>query len=279
MATSLTREFVHDGQLIDLVLDLAEGDVRVVMGSSPGHAHLQLDADEEVDLEPVTTRCHGGVLTVDVPPLLNPDGQGRGFAFSLGSVKIGMGSTVRVDATVVLPPGSHVKVRTRSGDIRVEEPAGQVDLQTGSGDVRVEQCEGVKVSTGSGDIDVATCLGGGTVTTGSGDIVIGPCAGRLQVRTGSGDVSVGTSGQAGALTVATGSGDVSAALAGGSLEARTGTGDVQVTVPHGIPVWLDLSAPLGDVHQRLDGVGAPEEGQPFVSVSARTGTGDIVVAH
>lgn len=278
MSTTFHQDFFHDGDLIDLVLDLAEGDVRVVMGADAGRASLHLEASDDADFEPVVARCQGGVLTVDVPPLLGPDGQGRGFAFSLGSVKIGLGSTLTVDTVVVLPPGSHVKVRTRSGDIRVEEPAGHVDLKTGSGDIHVDRCEEARAATGSGDLTLLACTGG-TATTGSGDVRVGPCPGHLEVRTGSGDVAVGTTGHEASLTVATGSGDIAATLGGGSLEARTGTGDVRVEVPRGIPVWLDLSAPLGDVERRVESVGAPEEGEPFVSVSARTGTGDITVHH
>ncbi|MFX0539427.1 DUF4097 family beta strand repeat-containing protein [Ornithinimicrobium sp. Y1847] len=278
MTTTYAQDFMHDGTLIDLVLDLGEGDVRVVLDHEPGHARLELYASEDVDFEPVTARCRGGVLTVDVPPLLGPDGQGKGFAFSLGSVKIGLGSTVQVDAVVHLPRGSQVKVRTRAGDIQLEELAGAVDLKTGSGDIQVERCEGARASSGAGDINLVQCSGG-VVSTGSGDVLVGPCPEDLQVRSGSGDVTVGTSGPDATLTVATGSGDVNATLDGGSLEARTGTGDITVTVPRGIPAWLDLSAPLGDVNQRIEGVGAPDDGQPYVSVSARTGTGDVTITH
>lgn len=272
------REFVEDGRLIDLVLDAADGDVLVVMDAEPGHAQLELRASEDVDFEPVRAICHGGVLTVDVPHLLGPDGERRGFAFSLGPLRVGLGSTATVDVTAHLPEGSHVKVRTRSGDLRIEGTAGHVDLKTGSGDVQVDRCESATAATGSGDINLVDCHEG-SASSGSGDIVVGPVPGSLEIRTGSGDVTVGTSGDQGALSVATGSGDVTARLAGGSLEARTGTGDISVTVPRGMPVWLDLTAPLGDVVQRIDGVGAPVEGRPFVSVSARTGTGDVVVTH
>ena len=54
---------------------------------------------------------------------------------------------------------------------------------------------------------------------------------------------------------------------------------VEVQVPRGVPVWLDLHTGLGDVTQRIDPVGPPEQGQEHLSVSVRSGTGDIVITH
>ena len=93
------------------------------------------------------------------------------------------------------------------------------------------------------------------VTTGGGDVRLDSCRGVTEV--------------------ATGAGDISAHVAGGRWQARSGAGDIIVTVPPGVPVWQDLSSPLGDVTSRLGGRGAPAEGQDHIEITARTGTGDI----
>ena len=50
-------------------------------------------------------------------------------------------------------------------------------------------------------------------------------------------------------------------------------------VPRGEPVWLDLSAGLGTVRRDVEPVGAPADGQAYLSVKARTGLGDVTVRH
>lgn len=280
MSTEFDQHFVHKADHVDLYLDLkTKGDVRVELSESPGHASLHLRASHTVDFALVDAHLQDGVLKVDVPPLLSPDAPGPAFAFAAGDFSITRGSTVTVDALVTLPSGSNVTIRTGAGDVLVQGSAGHVTVKTGSGDISVDDCVDVQATTGSGDLRIATTSAGGELTTGSGDVSAQPCPGRLKVRTGTGDVRVGTSGQDSHVTVETGSGDVMARVAGGTFEARTGTGDVLVSVREGLPVWLDLSAPLGDITQGLDSHGAPAEAENYASVTVRTGTGDITVTQ
>lgn len=275
-ATTLTRTF-EDDATISLVLDNASGDVEIRADGSPGVATVELRADREVDFEPVDLHCRGGRLMVDIPALVGPEGS-RGFSFSLGPIKIAAGDTATVDVVVHLPVGADVQAKTRSGDITVTGVTGTTRVSTGSGDVEVQESGELKASSGSGDVTVGT-FPSGSLSTGSGDVRVDSCTGpgALQVRSGSGDIEL--SSAAGETTVATGSGDIELDLLAGSANLRSGTGDVEVRVPHGVPLWLDLNTGLGDVTQRIDPVGPPAEGQDHLSLTVRSGTGDILVTH
>ena len=143
--------------------------------------------------------------------------------------------------------------------------------------MQLERALALSVSTGAGDLRIGSCTGG-SATTGTGGVTVQSNEGALHVRTGTGDVKVLAS-SGGELTAATGAGDIRVHLLAGSVQARSGAGDVKVTVPRGEPVWLDLNAGLGTVRKELEPVGAPVEGQPHLSVHARTGLGDITVRH
>ncbi len=275
-ATTLSRTFEDDAD-ISLLLTNARGDVDVRTDAAPGTATVELRADREVDLGPVELSCRDGRVTVDVPALQSPDGS-RGLSLSLGPLTLTTGDTVSVDVVVHVPHGADVEARTKVGDISVGGTTGTTRLATGSGDLRVQASGALRASSGSGDISVRACREG-SVTTGSGDVRLEECTGPgdLELRSGSGDVEVLS--RAAQTSVATGSGDIALDLRTGTATLRTGTGDVTVRVPRQTPVWLDLHTGLGDVARRVDPVGPPAEGQEHLSVSVRSGTGDILVSH
>lgn len=275
-ATTLSRTF-EDDAAISLLLDNARGDVDVHADAAPGTASVELRADREVDFEAVELHCRDGRVTVDVPALVGPEGA-RGFSFSLGPIKLSSGDSATVDIVVHVPPGADVEARTRSGDITVSGTSGSTRVTTGAGDLRVQECGQLRATSGSGDVTVGRCVDG-ALTTGSGDVRLDEATGpgTLQLRSGSGDLEVRTRTEQ--TTATTGSGDVDLDLRAGRATLRTGTGDVQVRVPRETPVWLDLSTAMGDVSQRIDPVGPPEDGQDHLSVSVRSGTGDITITH
>ncbi|MCA1783823.1 MAG: DUF4097 domain-containing protein [Dermatophilaceae bacterium] len=255
------------------------GDVRIRCTTTDGTARVHLTAHGDVDLEPVELRNDEGTLVVDIPTLLEADGP-PGFTFRLGPLSLGsmgQGSTA-VDVEIELPGGADISARTKLGDISVAGEAGSVSARTGAGDLALENTGRVRLAAGSGDVSVRSCHGG-DITTGAGDISVDEALGaELQCRAGAGAVLV-RHDRTDKLSVVTGSGDITVHLAQGSLECRSGTGTVETVVPRGIPVWLDLTSGTGRVTKDVESVGAPDEGQPHLSVRVRTGVGNVDVHH
>lgn len=237
-----------------------------------GTARVRLTPRADVDLGAATVSVQDGTLVVDVPHL---DASGGG-GLRLGPITIG-GAGVSVAVDVEVPAGIPVDVSTKFGNVEVRGTCGEAKVRTGAGNVRVERCLRVETSTGAGDVRVGSCTGG-TVTTGTGQVGVGSTEGALHARTGAGNIRVDSS-TGGAVSAVTGAGDIHLELLAGSCECRSGAGDVTVVVPRGEPVWLDLNAGLGSVRKDVEPVGAPAEGQPYLSVKARTGLGDVTVRH
>jgi hypothetical protein len=237
-------------------------------GAAP--ARVRLTPRHGADLTSATVEVVDGRLRVEVPRI--DDG---GHGFTLGPLSLGGGVAVHVEIEV--PAGVAVDASTKIGDVLVQGTAGDASVRTGAGEVRVERCLAVRAATGAGNLTVGACTGG-SATTGTGELLVESSEGDLHVRTGAGDVRVSES-SGGAVSAATGAGDISVTLLSGSAECRSGAGDVTVVVPRGEPVWLDLSAGLGSVRRDVEPVGAPAEGQPYLSVKARTGLGDVTVRH
>lgn len=255
-----------------LVVHNHRGDVVVTHApdeTGSGRARVRLTPRDAVDLGPVTVEVVDGTLRVEVPRV---GAEGRGF--SLGSVTLGGGTSVRVE--VEAPAGISVEAATKVGDVRLRGSSGDATVRTGAGEVRVDRCLALKAATGAGDLSVGSCTGG-SATTGTGEVLISSSEGELHTRAGAGDVRVEAG--SGAVSAVTGAGDITVELLSGRAECRSGAGDVTVVVPRGEPVWLDLSAGLGSVRRDVDPVGAPAEGQPHLSVRARTGLGDVTVRH
>lgn len=167
-----------------------------------------------------------------------------------------------------------VRLRSASGEIRVEETTGEAVLESGSGDVEVERCAAARVKAGSGDVVLGSVTGECSVATGSGEVRIGSCEGEVRVKSGSGDVRV-VDARAD-LSLATASGDVNVgAFHRGRLQAKGVSGDVRVGIPAGVPVWTDVSCLSGRIHSTLEGAGQPEEGQDYIELRATTVSGDI----
>lgn len=273
-ASSRIETFAGIGSLL---LENEHGNVRIRCTTTDGTARVALLAKGDIALEPVDLRVEGDTLVVDVPPLLAKDQSGTGIAIKIGPISFATRAT-RVDVEVDLPHDADVKAKTKSGDISVSGEAGNVTAKTGSGDVSLEHTQQIHLATGSGDVTVRSCRSG-SATTGSGDISIQEASGHeLQCRAGSGDITLRhTATQK--TTAATGSGDISLHLGEGTFEGKSGTGDIDVAVPTGIPVWLDLSSGTGRVTKDIESLGAPEEGQPHLSIKAKSGVGSIRVHH
>lgn len=166
-------------------------------------------------------------------------------------------------------------LKTGSGDVRIEEIGGEASLESGSGDVQVDVAGGpLQVRSGSGDVTLDRLDAPAKVSTGSGDVLISTATETVQVKSGSGDMRVREARQDVALSTA--SGDlVIDRMHRGQLAARNVSGDIRVGIPSGVPVWTDISSVTGSVRSNLEGAGAPEEGQDFIEVRAKTVSGDV----
>ena len=96
------------------------------------------------------------------------------------------------DLQVWVPRGSHVAVRTASGNIAVSDVRAGVDLESVEGDIRVEGAfRGVYAQTASGDIEInAVRKGPLRVRSMSGAVTVRGNGGYIDISTVSGDTWV-----------------------------------------------------------------------------------------
>jgi hypothetical protein len=275
MTQTHTLEYVLD-VLPHLRLTNQKGDIRVYHDAEPGVVNLRLHSHRPVSFEDVQASSDGATVTVNIPQLSESD-SGSSLSFRIAGLSLFAGfrgATVDVEAHV--PAGAQISLETGYGDITVSGTSGDAAAKTGAGDVNVPEAARVTLHSGAGNVSVGQ-VGGGTLRTGAGDISIERCSGDTELNSGSGDVTILDA--VGTLRIHTGAGDVNASLSEGRIEVRSGMGDIIVRVPTGIAVWQDLTTGMGDVRSRIAPLGEPEQGEPFLSVTARSGAGDVTLAH
>ena len=199
-------------------------------------------------------------------------------------------------ATITVPSGSDLAVRTGSadlgvvgeigsghvktgsGDVRLDTLSGQATIETGSGDVEIEESGSeLRVKCGSGDVRVNAVRASAAVSTGSGDVQLGTTHGPAVVKTGSGDVRVVEAD--GDLSLVTGSGDLQIDTARrGKFSAKGASGSIHVGIPAGIPVWTDISTVSGRIHSNVEGGGEPTSDGDHVELRTTTVSGDVVLS-
>ncbi len=223
---------------------------------------------------------HGDRISVILPKAKNSlfgrKGQVR------ASIVVPLDSSLRIDTSSADVTGhgrlGAANINSGSGDVELADIASG-DVKAGSGDVEVDAvAESIKVKTGSGDVSVGSIGGTGEISAGSGDVVVGDLADAIKVKTGSGDIVIKSGGEH--IDVMAGSGDVALKrVEGGEVIAKTGSGDVSIGILRGTAAYLDIQTVTGDVTSSLDPSGAPGEGDPTVSISVMSGTGDVVLQH
>jgi DUF4097 and DUF4098 domain-containing protein YvlB len=258
----------------------------VEIGSGQVTIHATETTETEVHVEgrgadEATVEQRGEEIVVIGPSL-------RAGIFSLGS-SLTVTVTLPRDSDVAAKLGSadldiagrlgSTRVKSGSGEVRVESLARDAVIQSGSGDVRVDGAEGdLRVKTGSGRVQVGRAAGSVVVATGSGRVSVDSTDGDASLKTGSGDVRVGSASDS--LSVTSGSGDLEVgSISRGVLKARAASGDVRVGVPGGIPVWTDVSSVSGHVRSDLVGAGQPDEGQDYIEIRATTVSGDVTLTQ
>jgi Toastrack DUF4097 len=176
-----------------------------------------------------------------------------------------------------VPDGLTFVIKTGSADISISADIGRSKIISGSGDVTIGKAVDLDCSTGSGDISVARVDGNGAkLSSGSGEVSIGEASCPIAAKSGSGEVVV-KSVRGASLKANSGSGDIAISATNGSVDLRSASGSLTVGVADSLPAWIDLNSVSGDIRIGLESTAQPEPGEPFLTVRARTASGDIVI--
>lgn len=174
-----------------------------------------------------------------------------------------------------VPDGLAYVIKTGSADISISADIGRSKIISGSGDITVGNAVDLDCSTGSGNISVSRVDGDAArLSSGSGDVSVSEVYCPLSAKSGSGDVVV-KSLRGAELQAKSGSGDIGVAATSGSVDLRSASGSLTVGVADNLPAWLDVSSVSGDIRIGLDSTTQPETGEPYITVRARTASGDI----
>lgn len=205
---------------------------------------------------------------------VRPDDARESLLIEFPRDRFGRSRRVRVDLFV--PVGVHAEVESGSGDVTFRVATGRTRVTCGSGDISLHHVDDVECTSGSGDITIESINGPNAhLRSGSGDIQVTECTSGIRAKSGSGDIVVRTLHAD--LAASSGSGDISVPSTTGSLNLRTASGSLSVGVADGLPAWLDLKSVSGRIDITLPASREPAQGEPYVSVSGRTASGDIDV--
>jgi DUF4097 and DUF4098 domain-containing protein YvlB len=258
---------------ISLFVAIGSGNV-VLDAAAVDETEVQITGDGADD---VTVEQRGDEVHITAPPRVGGLFSGRSGLDVHVSLPTGSRVVTKLGSADLTATGElgTVSLKTGSGSVRLESVTGDAEVHTGSGDVTLARVErDLRVTSGSGDLELGDLGGAASVTTGSGSIRLGAVAAEVLAKTGSGDLRVREA--SGDTALRTGSGGIVVERASrGQLVARTGSGDVRVGIPTGVPVWTDIQSGSGQVHNGLRGVGEPAEGQDYLELRAKTGSGSV----
>ncbi len=187
----------------------------------------------------------------------------------------------RLDSAELTTSGrlTDARVKSGSGNVRLDTVTEDTDVKSGSGDVEIERagCSS-KVQSGSGDVRIRSAGGTVTVGTGSGDVDVEHVDGATQLNSGSGDLRLGDASSDVTLNSASGDQRIGR-VARGRLRSNSASGDVHVGIADDTAAWLSVNSLSGTVHSELDGSGPPAEGEDSVEVRINTVSGDITLVR
>lgn len=239
------------------VENFGSGSINVQPGSDPGQVEGSLDAGDRSLLDAVVVRLDLGHLRISLPQ--------RRFGSSSAQLNLSV------------PPGLSYNLATGSASVTMSADIARSRITSGSGDISLGLAADVTCTTGSGDVSIGRVHGEAVrVHTGSGDIRIDDARCPVSAKSGSGDVLIGVLHHAD-LQASSGSGDISVPSTTGSVDLRSASGSLAVGIADDLPAWLDLDSVSGSIHISLQASAEPEPGEPYVSIRARTASGEIAV--
>lgn len=239
------------------VENFGAGSITIEPGPDPALVEGSINSTDAEFLDSIQIRQDRQHLRVTMPSRL--------FGSSHAHLRLGV------------PPGLFYNIATGSADVTVTAEMARSRVVSGSGDVGLTTCADLTCTTGSGDISITQVHGeAGRVSTGSGDIHINDVYCPLSAKSGSGDVLITRVHQA-ELRASSGSGDISVPATSGSLDLRSASGSLTVGIAKELPAWLDLHSVSGRIRIALQASHQPSPGEPYVSIRARTASGEIAV--
>jgi DUF4097 and DUF4098 domain-containing protein YvlB len=246
----------YEGVRHVVVDNLGSGSITVEPGSRQDLVEAWIDADDRY-LEQVQIRQDQDWLRISMP---------RRFVWS-----------TKAQLRLGVPDGLAYVIKTGSADISISADIGRSKIISGSGEITVGNAVDLDCSTGSGNISVSRVDGDAArLSSGSGDVSVSEVYCPLSAKSGSGDVVV-KSLRGAELQAKSGSGDIGVAATSGSVDLRSASGSLTVGVADNLPAWLDVSSVSGDIRIGLDSTTQPEAGEPYITVRARTASGDIAI--
>jgi DUF4097 and DUF4098 domain-containing protein YvlB len=251
---SITKSY--EGIRHVVVDNLGGGSITVEPGSRQDVVDAWIDADDRF-LEQVQIRQDHDWLRISLP---------HHFVWS-----------TKAQLRLGVPDGLTYVIKTGSADISVSADIGRSKIISGSGDITLGNATDLDCSTGSGNISVARVDGSGArLSCGSGDVSVGEVNCPITAKSGSGEVVVQSLRSAN-LQANSGSGDIAVSSTSGSVELRSASGSLTVGVADNLPAWLDVNSASGDIRIGLDSTTQPEPGEPYITLRARTASGDIAI--
>ena len=169
-----------------------------------------------------------------------------------------------------------IQIRHDRDWLRISFP--QQFLRYTKAELRLDVPDGLDytIKTGSADISISAEIGRAKIVSGSGDVSLGEVNGPITAKSGSGSVIVKTLRGA-TLQANSGSGDISVAATSGSVDLRSASGSLTVGIADNLPAWLDLNSVSGDIRIGLEPTAQPEPGESYLTLRARTASGDISI--
>jgi DUF4097 and DUF4098 domain-containing protein YvlB len=248
---------LHHGVRQVSVENFGAGSISIEDGPDGDLVEGSLNSADEHLLDAVQVRQDREHLRITMPPRL-------------------LGST-QAHLRLGVPAGLSYNIACGSADITISSDMARSRVVSGSGDITLGTAEDVTCTTGSGDISIQAVRGeAARVSTGSGDLRIDEVYCPVSAKSGSGDVLIATVHRAD-LQASSGSGDIAVPSTSGSVDLRSASGSLTVGVADDLPAWLDLNSVSGRIRIALEASSQPGAGEPFVTVRARTASGEIVV--
>jgi hypothetical protein len=247
---------VFEGVRHIVIDNLGGGSITVEPGTEQDLVEFWIDAGEERFLDQVQIRHDREWLRISIPQQF--------FRH------------IKADLRLAVPGGLAFVIKTGSADISINADIGRSKIVSGSGDITIGNAVDLDCNTGSGDISVVRAEGrAARLNSGSGNISVSEASCPVTAKSGSGAVVVKS--LRGDLQANSGSGDIGIAATSGAVDLRSASGSLTVGVADNLPAWLDLSSVSGDIRIALESTAQPEPGERYISVRARTASGDIAI--